>query len=368
MSNHSFNQDDHLSQSENIHDRENFQMNFNNAGNTSFTRSMNNSYYHPQQYRNNQDNNTQQNINNSNNSALFFPSQNFTNLNNFNNLNNLNNTKDRVQMDTQEMIKLLIKQYEFFLQILIQNVLLTSDQGLKFRCYNMIFSFYMIRQRIIQSSKLHEFEVNFDFTKIFNENKDIKLHPQISFFQAPILEILPVLVKFMKRTFSKDELCIVLKEFFPFINPHFLPINKGVINSLVEDEKERDEEDNSSDFMLPELKNNFLQKKRKKFDSIHDHLLMLGLMHHGKKNLELVQQLWVNSRSLQEIKHRIKNLTCKRAPENIIKHWKLLSESPPTKEEFFAFLKGIQWFGNKKKWNAIARYFLPDRSAEYIEK
>lgn len=95
---------------------------------------------------------------------------------------------------------------------------------------------------------------------------------------------------------------------------------------------------------------------------------MIGLLQHGKKNIELIQQLWVNSRSNQEIRHRIKNLTCKRAPENVIKKWKNLSEAPLNKEEFFAFLKGLQWFGMKKRFGAISRYFIPDRSPEFLER
>ena len=62
-------------------------------------------------------------------------------------------------------------------------------------------------------------------------------------------------------------------------------------------------------------------------------------MHHGKKNLELIQQLWVNSRSVQEIKHRIKNLTCKRAPDNVIKNWKIFCESQILKDELYIFLQ-----------------------------
>lgn len=319
----------------------------------------------------------------------------------------LNQTINSVYLlDITEMIKLLLKQYDLFLQILIQNILLTDDQGIKYRCYTMLFSFYMTRQRVLQTAKLQDFGVNFNFTKIFNTSRELRIRPQISFFQAPILEIVPLVVKFMKKSFSKEELITILKEFFPLVNPHYLPVkfncntgtnnelgirvnevvNKSELNTInqsntsnivpnqrnsneVNEASVQDGQDEAEQTESHPLKteNNFLGRKRKKFDSIHDQMLMLGLMHHGKKNIEIIQHLWVKSRSLQEIRHRIKNLTCKRAPENIIKKWKTLLESPLSKEEFLCFLKGIQWFGTKNRWSAISRYFLPNRTAEYIE-
>jgi len=38
------------------------------------------------------------------------------------------------------------------------------------------------------------------------------------------------------------------------------------------------------------------------------------------------------------------------------------------KEEFYSFIKGIQWFGLKKKWNVISKYFVPNRTPEYLEE
>ncbi len=71
---------------------------------------------------------------------------------------------------------------------------------------------------------------------------------------------------------------------------------------------------------------------------------------------------------MQEIRHRIKNLTCQKAPENVIKKYKDMSETVLSKDDFFIFLKGIQWFGVRKKWNLISRYFLSERSSEYLEE
>lgn len=97
-------------------------------------------------------------------------------------------------------------------------------------------------------------------------------------------------------------------------------------------------------------------------------MLTIGLLSYGKKNIDIIQQLWLQKKTTKEIRHRIKNLTCKNANENVIKKWKYFSESPLSKEEFLLFLKGIQWFGIKKKWNVISRYFLPERPPELLEK
>jgi hypothetical protein len=72
-----------------------------------------------------------------------------------------------MQMESFELIKLLLKQFEMFLQILIQNVLLTPDNGSKYRCYSMLFSFYMARERIINTVNLPEHEVYFNFCRVF---------------------------------------------------------------------------------------------------------------------------------------------------------------------------------------------------------
>jgi hypothetical protein len=84
---------------------------------------------------------------------------------------NLNTYKDNsqraiTQLEPFDLIKLLLKQYDFFLQILIQNVLLTSDQGLKYRCYSLLFSFYMTREKIINTVKLPEYTVYFNFCRV----------------------------------------------------------------------------------------------------------------------------------------------------------------------------------------------------------
>jgi hypothetical protein len=106
---------------------------------------------------------------------------------------------------------------------------------------------------------------------------------------------------------------------------------------------------------------------RKKFNYVDDSLLLLGIYFHGKKNYDVIKQLWLPNRSTEEIKHRIKNLVCQNAPLNIIKKFKTMNENPLNAKDFMKFLKGIQWFGLKNKWNLISRYFLPEKTSDYLE-
>ena len=36
-------------------------------------------------------------------------------------------------------------------------------------------------------------------------------------------------------------------------------------------------------------------------------------------------------------------------------------------DEFYLFIKGLEWFGFKNKFNLISRYFLPERNSEFLE-
>jgi hypothetical protein len=71
-------------------------------------------------------------------------------------------------MDICEQIKFILKQYDFYLQLILQNILLTDDLSLKLRCYNIIYNLYLQKIRINNIFKLPEFEINFNFCKVKN--------------------------------------------------------------------------------------------------------------------------------------------------------------------------------------------------------
>jgi hypothetical protein len=77
----------------------------------------------------------------------------------------------------------------------------------------------------------------------------------------------------------------------------------------------------------------------------------------------LIRQNWLPNKSSAEIKHRYKNLTCAKAPDNIIKRWKLTNIMPLSENELKLLAKGIKWFGaNTNRWTLISRCFLPNRN------
>ena len=293
-------------------------------------------------------------------------------------------------MDIIEKLLFLLKQYDFMLQLLIQNLMMTENKNLKLRCYTLLFSFYMAKQRVIENLRFPEFHVGFEFNEIFGErnginnninNKYQKLKLQLSFFQPPILEILPILVKFInKRSFTRDETIKILKDFFPFTNPLYFPISKKfrhstyIPSNILTINNNDDANNNSKNNNLNVISNNNNEikspgkkKMRKKFNYVDDSLLLLGIYFHGKKNYEIIKQLWLPQRSNEEIRHRIKNLVCQNAPLNIIKKYKTMNENPLNQKDFLKFLKGIEWFGLKNKWKLISRYFLPEKTSDYLE-
>ena len=428
----------------------------------------------------------QNNINNSINNKKNEIESNIINNNNDNNglnmdmnyqylngMKEINKTKGLSQMDIVEKLAFALKQYDFMLQLLIQNLMMVENTNLKFRCYTLLFSFYLAKQRVVQNMKFPEFHVKFDFNDIFNSTKnnakkinDQVMRLQLSFFQPPILDIMPILSTFItKKTFTREETTKILKEFFPFINPLYLPIAKKFRHSIYisnnvhsnigsntnnikniithEDNKskenfklilynrennivEKSKENNNSE--INDLRNNNVsnnevssnlfnnnndlssnnshyfnvgknkndnennnnlnknkdenfqnnnnnevnqnigkKKMRKKFTYVDDSLLLLGLHFHGKKNYDIIKQLWLPHRSNEEIRHRIKNLVCQNAPLNIIKKYKTMNERPMNSKEFLKFLKGIEWFGLNNKWKLISRYFLPEKTSEYLQ-
>lgn len=68
-----------------------------------------------------------------------------------------------MQMDLRESTLLLIKQYDMFLQLLLQNILLAPE---KYTCYYIMYHFYMMRNRVLQMLKLREFSISFNFSRV----------------------------------------------------------------------------------------------------------------------------------------------------------------------------------------------------------
>jgi len=155
---------------------------------------------------------------------------------------------------------------------------------------------------------------------------------------------------------------------------------------------------------------------RRKFTFVDDCFLYVALRQLGTcKDLNSIHENWLSNKNVNEVKHRIKNLTCSRAPDNVIRRWKqehllplrqgLLSadqalgakqsiinkqpnnESKSYYNEIYLLALGIYWFGigsldqqsenmqyreedlmtQFSRWNQISRFFVPSRSGEFLK-
>lgn len=70
------------------------------------------------------------------------------------------------QMEIVEKIVFLMKQYDFMIQLLIQNLMIANDRILTFRCYEMLYMLYSSRQRIIDNYCFHQFPIKFKFSRV----------------------------------------------------------------------------------------------------------------------------------------------------------------------------------------------------------
>jgi hypothetical protein len=80
----------------------------------------------------------------------------------------LNSNRPLIQMDICEQIKFVIKQFELYLQMILQNIFLTDNMDLKYRGYSLIYNMYMQKTRIINLYRLPHFEIYFNFCKVKN--------------------------------------------------------------------------------------------------------------------------------------------------------------------------------------------------------
>lgn len=104
---------------------------------------------------------------------------------------------------------------------------------------------------------------------------------------------------------------------------------------------------------------------RRKFNQIDDAFLLMALKssrfpQNSKVNIDRelteIRNNWLPKKELFEIRHRIKNLTCGRATDNMIRRWKLqqnknLREGLAEDQvwsELSDLGRGIQWFGLSK--------------------
>ena len=107
---------------------------------------------------------------------------------------------------------------------------------------------------------------------------------------------------------------------------------------------------------------------RRKFSRSDDNMMILGLQEFGQKNIEQIRMHWLPRKTVNEIKHRYKNLTCQRVHDNMVKQWKHKQSQLLTEREFYLLCQGVKWFGEStNRWSLIAKIFLPGRTVKFIQ-
>ena len=102
---------------------------------------------------------------------------------------------------SNDMLKDLVSQIDIYIQILIQTLLSTKDVNQQYQLYVLLYDFTRRKESILKPLKLPKFEISWIHSdKISNEeNEPFKIHPQVSFYQTPILEVAFKIVKMIGR-------------------------------------------------------------------------------------------------------------------------------------------------------------------------
>eukprot|EP00826_Nyctotherus_ovalis_P011270 TRINITY_DN12941_c0_g2_i4.p1 TRINITY_DN12941_c0_g2~~TRINITY_DN12941_c0_g2_i4.p1 ORF type:complete len:418 (+),score=119.20 TRINITY_DN12941_c0_g2_i4:636-1889(+) len=238
---------------------------------------------------------------------------------------------------SQKQLQELARQRDMYLQLLMQNLMLSKDKQFKYKNYCLLFTFSNLKDRALsQYPNLPKYTV--PFIKHPVTRMPMTFSPQLSIFQSPLLELSHSIYKRLLQDHSAEGVRSFLQK-CALINSKLLPITKNSISGSI---------------------------SRRKFTLVDDYLLLIGLEEFGYKEIQNVQKKWLPEKNVKEIKHRYKNLTCCKANENIIKTWKKADEQKLTKEENDELWKGFSWFGSINKIPLIVKYFLPNRSHRVV--
>ncbi|TNV87395.1 hypothetical protein FGO68_gene4584 [Halteria grandinella] len=295
----------------------------------------------------------------------------------------------------------------------------------KYRAYCLLYEFISKKDGILKTLNLPTYKVPLESVRPIpqqgaNKKKQLStldepivlnLHPQVSFYQSPLLEIAPEVIKQMTKANSgghhNDREVIksttkFFKRFQPLVNPFLLPISRSIIPSnksksksgkympffkrpikRPENEEEKkegaspdqeyqqDEDDEYDDIdkvqHIHQLANS-ITNNRRKFTLVDDNFLLLGLRQHGYKQVASIRYDWLPRKTECEIKHRYKNLTCAKAADNLIKRWKNTHSTPLSEYELQQLARAVRWFqpGTTRRWGLIARCFFPNRSPKFL--
>lgn len=92
---------------------------------------------------------------------------------------------------SNDLLKDLVNQIDMYVQILIQTLLSTKDVSQQYQLYLLLYEFTKKKEAILRPLKLPKFEVpwvNPDKMAGKENGEALKIQPQVSFYQSPILE------------------------------------------------------------------------------------------------------------------------------------------------------------------------------------
>lgn len=72
-------------------------------------------------------------------------------------------------IEIAELIRACIKQFDFFLQLSIQNSMLSQNPDIKQRSLKLLSEFFSIKENTVALLELPKFDVNIEFTKVTNK-------------------------------------------------------------------------------------------------------------------------------------------------------------------------------------------------------
>jgi hypothetical protein len=257
----------------------------------------------------------------------------------------------------------LLYQIDLCVQLVIQNFLLATNEEVKFKTYDLLFKIVAKKDFVMSflacMPSYHIYLSNFKLESGFNNYDDsptalqskyinqdkyslyYEAKPQMSILQSPLLEFANFFVEIKRKYPTKEKLKQILLELCPLVNKLWIPIFKDSAPNQL--------------------------SSRTKFTYVDESLLLIGLTKYGSKKLELIQENFLSEKTLAEIKNRYKNFICSRASDNPLKRWKILQFSPLTADEKLALGRGVEWFGSYEKLQLICRYFLTDRTPDYLK-
>lgn len=99
---------------------------------------------------------------------------------------------------SNDLLKELVNQIDMYIQILIQTLLSAKNKKHQYDLYLLLYEFTKKKEAILKQFGLPKFKIpwiNPDMNAGKGEGEPLEIHPQVSFYQSPMLEYAFQIVK-----------------------------------------------------------------------------------------------------------------------------------------------------------------------------